>query len=179
MITEKKLLNASSLARRLRVNVRWLKAEAEAGRLPHVRAENVFLFNFDAVESTLLENANGVCRRRLLTDGEAARLLRMIRMRLNRLAKAGKIPCVMLPDGDMRYDEADLWRWIDSRKHGVPAVPPEPAKLIDDIRSLGSGAVRVRLDKLYSEQKALRALLRGCLLSERGIARNKTPEDIS
>ena len=44
----------------------------------------------------------------LLTDGEAARLLRMLPVRLNRLAKKGVIPCVILPDGEIRFDEQDL-----------------------------------------------------------------------
>ena len=45
------------MARRLHVPVRWLKAEAEANRLPHVKAENVFLFDPDAVEGELVKRA--------------------------------------------------------------------------------------------------------------------------
>jgi hypothetical protein len=45
------------MARRLRVPVRWLKAEAETGRIPHVKAERVLLFDPEAVERVLLERA--------------------------------------------------------------------------------------------------------------------------
>jgi len=45
------------MARRLRVSVKWLRAEAEAGRVPHVRADRAFLFDPDAVERVLVERA--------------------------------------------------------------------------------------------------------------------------
>jgi len=45
------------MARTLRVNVRWLRAEAEAGRIPAVRAERRFLFNPHAVVRTLADRA--------------------------------------------------------------------------------------------------------------------------
>lgn len=51
------LVPLSPMARRLRVSTRWLRSEAEAGRLPHVRAGRRFLFNAEAVESVLLERA--------------------------------------------------------------------------------------------------------------------------
>jgi len=57
METTRKLLPAGPMARRLHVPVRWLKAEAEANRLPHVKAENVFLFDPDAVEGELVKRA--------------------------------------------------------------------------------------------------------------------------
>ena len=57
MLTTSKLLPAGPMARRLRVPVRWLRAEAEAGRLPHVKAERQFLFDPETVERVLLERA--------------------------------------------------------------------------------------------------------------------------
>ena len=47
------------MARWLRVPVKWLREEAEAGRIPHVKAGRVLLFNPDAVESVLAERAMG------------------------------------------------------------------------------------------------------------------------
>jgi hypothetical protein len=44
-------------ARWLRVPVGWLQAEAEAGRVPCLRAGNRFLCDPDAVEAALLERA--------------------------------------------------------------------------------------------------------------------------
>lgn len=52
-----RLLTLPLLARRLRVTVRWLRGEAEAGRVPAVRADRTFLFNSEAVEQALLDRA--------------------------------------------------------------------------------------------------------------------------
>jgi hypothetical protein len=57
MLTEAKLVTLSQMARRLRVPVRWLRAEAEGGRVPHLKAERVFLFNPQAVEQALVLRA--------------------------------------------------------------------------------------------------------------------------
>jgi hypothetical protein len=51
------IITDSQLARVLRVSVRWLRAEAEAGRLPCVRAERRLLFNREAVVKTLSDRA--------------------------------------------------------------------------------------------------------------------------
>jgi hypothetical protein len=55
--TQSKLLPVGPMARRLRVPVRWLRAEAEAGRIPHVQAERALLFDAETVEAVLLERA--------------------------------------------------------------------------------------------------------------------------
>ena len=52
----------------------------------------------------------------LLTCGEAATRLRMLRCRVNRLAKSGEIPHILLPDGEIRFDAADLADWISRHK---------------------------------------------------------------
>jgi hypothetical protein len=44
-------------ARWLRVPAKWLRDEAEAGRIPCLRAGKVILCNFVAVEAALLERA--------------------------------------------------------------------------------------------------------------------------
>jgi hypothetical protein len=60
MVTaENNLLTAGPMARRLRVPVRWLRAEAEAGRIPHVKAERVLLFDPLTVQAVLLERCRG------------------------------------------------------------------------------------------------------------------------
>lgn len=51
------VLTLSRMARRLRVPQRWLRAEAEAGRVPCIRAGRRFLFAPDAVERVLAERA--------------------------------------------------------------------------------------------------------------------------
>ena len=59
--------------------------------------------------------------RNLLTPGEAADVCRLTSHRITKLAKAGCIPVVILPGGELRFDEADLWAWI--AKHKRPAKP--------------------------------------------------------
>lgn len=54
-----KLLPVGPMARRLRVPVQWLRAEAEAGRIPHLRAGKAFLFDPATVEQVLIERARG------------------------------------------------------------------------------------------------------------------------
>ena len=53
------LLTTSAAARHLRVSARWLRAEAEAGRVPALRAGKRFLFSREATEGELLRRARG------------------------------------------------------------------------------------------------------------------------
>ena len=55
--TPAKLLTAGAMARRLRIRAAWLRSEAEAGRIPHVRADDQYLFDPEAVERVLIERA--------------------------------------------------------------------------------------------------------------------------
>ena len=52
-----KLLPIGPMARRLRVPIKWLRAEAKAGRLPHVEAGTAILFDPNTVEQILIERA--------------------------------------------------------------------------------------------------------------------------
>ncbi len=54
---EPHILTLPELARELRLPERWLKAEADAGRIPHFRAGNKYRFNLTAVETTLAKRA--------------------------------------------------------------------------------------------------------------------------
>lgn len=54
------LVSLRGLASRLRrfgLTLAWLQAEAEAGRIPCMRAEKRWLFNVEAVEEALLRRA--------------------------------------------------------------------------------------------------------------------------
>lgn len=55
--TPTRLLTDEAMARRLRVRPSWLRSEAEAGHIPHVRAEDRYLFDPMAVERVLIERA--------------------------------------------------------------------------------------------------------------------------
>jgi hypothetical protein len=55
--TRANLLPLTPLARLLGVSTKWLRAEAEAGRLPGVPAGTTILFDADLVERLLLERA--------------------------------------------------------------------------------------------------------------------------
>jgi hypothetical protein len=57
----------------------------------------------------------------LLIDAhEAGRLLDMLPSRVSRLAKRGYIPCVELPDGELRFAPDELRAWVD--EHRRPAI---------------------------------------------------------
>lgn len=58
---------------------------------------------------------------KLLMPDEVDRLFRYPRGRAARLARAGKIPFIKLPDGAVRFDPAVIARLIE------PAVPPASA----------------------------------------------------
>jgi hypothetical protein len=51
------LLPLNIAARKLRVPFRWLRGEAEAGRIPCLRTDKQFMCDLEAVEAALLERA--------------------------------------------------------------------------------------------------------------------------
>jgi hypothetical protein len=54
-----KLIPLNVAARWLQVPFAWLREEAEANRIPHLRAGKAILCDLDAVEAVLLDRANG------------------------------------------------------------------------------------------------------------------------
>ena len=42
--------------------------------------------------------------------------------KLVRLAKQGKVPCVLLPDGEIRFVESDILKWVESCKVNLREV---------------------------------------------------------
>ena len=52
----------------------------------------------------------------LVDNVEAGRLLDMPRQRVKRLAKRGELPCVALPDGELRYLPSDLVVWVNQHR---------------------------------------------------------------
>lgn len=59
----------------------------------------------------------------LLTSKQAGVMLSMPACRVKRLAKRGHIPHVSLPDGEFRFDSADLRIWVELHKQ--PGGAPE------------------------------------------------------
>ena len=57
MKNQKQLIKTGVMARRLGVTVAWLREEAAAGKIPSLKAGNVFLFNPEAVEKVLVQRA--------------------------------------------------------------------------------------------------------------------------
>lgn len=55
----------------------------------------------------------------LLTDDEAADLVRLTPRQVVRLARRGELPCVRLPGDELRFDPAELSRWIDAHRQPV------------------------------------------------------------
>jgi hypothetical protein len=67
-------LTLNEMARSLGVPARWLRAEAEAGRIPGLRADTTWLFDADLVERLLLERGPTEEERRRTLAIEQARL---------------------------------------------------------------------------------------------------------
>ncbi len=62
MAVESQLCTLRTLAQRLRpygLTRQWLEAEAEAGRIPSLKAGRRLLFDVQAVERALIARANG------------------------------------------------------------------------------------------------------------------------
>ena len=53
-----KILPLYAVARRLHVPQKWLRTEAEANRIPHLKAGKSILLNPDVVEKLLVERAS-------------------------------------------------------------------------------------------------------------------------
>lgn len=53
---------------------------------------------------------------RLLTETEAADILRLTSSRVLRLARGGQLPAVKLPGNEFRFVESDLWKWVDGHR---------------------------------------------------------------
>ena len=51
------LLSLGAMARQLGVTTRWLREEAEAGKLPHLKAGERYLFEVNTVVSILVQRA--------------------------------------------------------------------------------------------------------------------------
>ncbi len=59
MMESEKILTLAELAEALRLPYRWLRAEADAGRIPHLRAGKKYRFVLPAVERALAARAAG------------------------------------------------------------------------------------------------------------------------
>jgi excisionase family DNA binding protein len=55
--TTSQLLSLPALAKALNLPEEWIKAEADAGRIPHLRIGKRYRFNFEAVVRMLAERA--------------------------------------------------------------------------------------------------------------------------
>ena len=54
---DRRLLPLGAMAQRVRVAAKWLRQEAESGRIPHLTAGSRLLFDSETVERILLERA--------------------------------------------------------------------------------------------------------------------------
>lgn len=126
MSDKPQLLPVGPMARRLRVPVKWLRDEADAGRLPHLKAGRAVLFDPDAVESVLCERAKEWVDRDavelpLLDENDVAEMLRTTLQHVEKLIKAKAFPYIELPTAKTSYRERrfykrDIVNWIRSIK---------------------------------------------------------------
>ena len=64
-------LKLARMARRLGVEVAWLRAEAEAGRIPHVRAGRGMLFDPETVEQVISDHLRAAAAAHTVKAGGA------------------------------------------------------------------------------------------------------------
>ena len=64
----------------------------------------------------------------LLNPREVAERLRTSQSVVETLAREGRIPCVVLPNGAIRFHPADLEAWVNSRRRGVQADVEQKGK---------------------------------------------------
>ena len=57
----------------------------------------------------------------LLTDVEAADILRLTPRQVTRLARRGELPSVTLPGNAIRFDPDDIREWVESLKESASA----------------------------------------------------------
>jgi predicted site-specific integrase-resolvase len=62
--------------------------------------------------------------KQLLTDSDVAELLKVPSARVLRLAKQSRIPHVVLPNGEVRFVEQDVWDWIQSHRQPAREMSP-------------------------------------------------------
>jgi len=125
---QKNLIGLGPLSTRLGVSMRWLKCEAQNGRVPHVRAGRRFLFNAAAVETALAERAaieSAIAE--LLKPNEVDLLLRYPFGRAVKLARKHLLPHVVLPDGSIRFDARAIKRVVAAGTN--TELPSRGAKL--------------------------------------------------
>jgi len=68
-VTDSNLLTVVALARRLGLSAAWLKAEADAGRIPSLKVGRNLRFSALAVERALLARASGDASGKAVQDG--------------------------------------------------------------------------------------------------------------
>lgn len=62
----------------------------------------------------------------LLTAVEASDILRLTPNQIRKLARGGELPAVVLPGNEVRFDETELWAWVEAHKQ--PAREASNAK---------------------------------------------------
>jgi len=108
------LLNTHGVAMAFRLPAEWVQKQADIGKLPCLRVGRRRLFSRWAVEQALLEQARTANEpKRLLTPGEVDTIFCYPNGRSARLARQGKLPHVVLPDGSLRFDAQALQKLIE------------------------------------------------------------------
>jgi excisionase family DNA binding protein len=62
----------------------------------------------------------------LLTQDEAAEILRLTPRQVSRLAGRGELPSIHFPGKEVRFDPEDIRRWVETRKR--QAAPAEAGR---------------------------------------------------
>ena len=96
--------------------------------------------------------------RNLLSSIDVSRLLRLPEKKVRKLAKQGKLPCIMLPDDTIRFDEQAIERMIHSQKStshidGFPATEKAYSKLSSVLKTTSRRKAKAKTN-VESENKS-------------------------
>lgn len=179
-----KLIEIHELALRVSAPSAWLRAEAEAGRIPALQVGAKWMFDEQAVAAELARRARELPsqRRDLMTDREVEKWLGLKRGQAMKLAEAGELPAVGVAEGVIRFDPAEIEACMSRQDIGgalhnlsdaAKAVAMTPAALrelaeagrVPCFTLAGSGRLVFDLSALR------RTLLRAALAKQRGAAR--------
>lgn len=103
------LVSLDSLAATLHLSRPWLRAEADAGRIPFLEVGRRRLFNVEAVRRVLAQQASGPDL--LLTPDEVDSLLHWPPGEAVALAGSKTLPSIRLDTGEIAFRESSLTRW--------------------------------------------------------------------
>lgn len=113
-------VSLGNLSSRLSLPERYLKELSNKSLIPCLNINGRLRFNVIAVKIALdkLASKGGKVAKQLLKPNEVDSILRYPAGRSTKLVKAGLLPFIRLPDGQIRFDERDIEQLLEKQQGG-------------------------------------------------------------